>query len=110
MDSPRVDGRTTTGFLRGESIAFGAVGPDPLGVVANGADIAAGPIRTCVGCRRRAAQAGLRRFVRAADGWRADAGRRSAGRGVYLCSAVCAGRVAKNKRYPGLSREALVQW
>jgi len=68
------------------------------------------PVRTCVGCRRRQAQAGLRRFVRRVDGWQADAGRRSEGRGVYLCSSACAERVAKNKRYPGLSREALVQW
>ncbi len=68
------------------------------------------PIRTCVGCRQRLAQAALRRFVRRSDGWQADPGRRSDGRGVYLCSAACAERVAKNKRYPGLSREALVQW
>jgi len=68
------------------------------------------PVRTCVGCRQRLAQAGLRRFVRRTDGWQADAARRSDGRGVYLCSPACAERVAKNKRYPGLSREALVQW
>jgi len=68
------------------------------------------PVRTCVGCRQRLAQAGLRRFVRRPEGWQADAGPRRDGRGVYLCSAACAERVAKNKRYPGLSREALVQW
>jgi predicted RNA-binding protein YlxR (DUF448 family) len=68
------------------------------------------PHRMCVGCRERFAQASLRRFVRRADLWVADGTRRSDGRGAYLCSRKCAERVAKNKRYPGLSREALVQW
>ena len=68
------------------------------------------PVRTCVGCRGHFEQPVLRRFVRRMDGWAADGIRRSDGRGAYLCSRECAGRVAKNKRYQGLSREALVQW
>jgi predicted RNA-binding protein YlxR (DUF448 family) len=32
--------------------------------------------------------------------------RRAEGRGAYLCSALCAGRVAKNKRFPGLAAAA----
>jgi hypothetical protein len=39
--------------------------------------------------------------------WRVDAGRsRAPGRGAYLCSAACAGRVVKNRRYPGLAAAA----
>ena len=68
------------------------------------------PQRMCVGCRERFAQKALRRFVRRTDGWAADGRQRADGRGAYLCSHKCAQRVAKNKRYPGLSREALVQW
>ncbi|MDE2571853.1 MAG: DUF448 domain-containing protein [bacterium] len=64
------------------------------------------PTRTCVGCRRRFPQPRLLRFVRNAGGWEADSRRRAPGRGVYLCSAVCGVRVAKNKRYPGLSAAA----
>jgi len=68
------------------------------------------PQRSCVGCRTKFAQPMLRRFVRAGAGWVADGKRRLDGRGAYLCSLACVERVAKNKRYPGLSREALVQW
>ena len=68
------------------------------------------PQRTCVGCRKVFGQAELRRFTRQDDRWVADAGKRSEGRGAYLCSAQCAQRVAKNKRYPGLHVEALLQW
>jgi predicted RNA-binding protein YlxR (DUF448 family) len=68
------------------------------------------PVRTCVGCRTAFPQPALRRFTRTAAGWIADAGKRRDGRGVYLCSRECAERVAKNKRYPGFSREALLQW
>jgi predicted RNA-binding protein YlxR (DUF448 family) len=68
------------------------------------------PSRTCVGCRTAFEQPALRRFTRAGDRWAADAGKRREGRGVYLCSHACAQRVAKNKRYPGLSGEALLQW
>ncbi|MBV8152746.1 MAG: DUF448 domain-containing protein [Candidatus Eremiobacteraeota bacterium] len=68
------------------------------------------PIRTCVGCRERRDQSAMVRFVRRDGGgggeWSADRGRRSEGRGAYLCSAQCAGRVAKNKRYPGLAAAA----
>jgi predicted RNA-binding protein YlxR (DUF448 family) len=68
------------------------------------------PERTCVGCRTAFPQPSLRRFVRADDRWVADRGRRAAGRGAYLCSRACAERVAKNKRFPGFSVEALLQW
>ena len=69
------------------------------------------PVRTCVGCRLKAPQATLLRFVRDPAGWRADEGVRSAGRGAYLCSRACAARVAKNKRYPGLAAAAgTVAW
>jgi hypothetical protein len=69
------------------------------------------PVRTCVGCRTAFPQPSLRRFTPSADGhWRADRGRRSPGRGAYLCSRACAERVAKNRRYPGFSVEALLQW
>jgi len=48
----------------------------------------------------------MRRFTRASGGWVADRGSRQPGRGAYLCSAKCAERVAKNKRYPGLAASA----
>ncbi|TAM90857.1 DUF448 domain-containing protein, partial [bacterium] len=64
------------------------------------------PERTCVGCRRRLPQAALARFVREGTAWAVDVRRRAPGRGVYLCSAACGVRVAKNKRYPGLSAAA----
>jgi predicted RNA-binding protein YlxR (DUF448 family) len=66
--------------------------------------------RTCVGCRKRFPQPSLRRFTRRDSRWVADTGKRKEGRGAYLCSRECAQRVAKNKRYPGLSIEALLQW
>jgi predicted RNA-binding protein YlxR (DUF448 family) len=68
------------------------------------------PARTCVGCRAVFPQPALRRFTRQAGRWIADGGKRSDGRGAYLCSRACAQRVAKNKRYPGFSVEALLQW
>ncbi len=68
------------------------------------------PERTCVGCRTKFPQPSLRRFTKAGGRWIGDAGRRGEGRGAYLCSRACAERVAKNKRYPGFSGEALLQW
>ncbi len=68
------------------------------------------PRRTCVGCRTVFAQSTLRRFTRRDGRWVADGGNRNDGRGAYLCSRACAERVAKNKRYPGLHVEALLQW
>jgi predicted RNA-binding protein YlxR (DUF448 family) len=68
------------------------------------------PQRTCVGCRTVFPQPALRRFIRRDGRWTADQGKRQNGRGAYLCSRECAQRVAKNKRYPGFSSEALVQW
>jgi N utilization substance protein A len=70
------------------------------GVIAN-------PIRSCVGCRERRDQATLRRFTRVNGEWRPDEGRRADGRGAYLCSLACAQRVAKNKRFAGLSAAAV---
>jgi predicted RNA-binding protein YlxR (DUF448 family) len=66
------------------------------------------PIRQCAGCRERKPQAAMRRFVRLDHrSWQADTGRRrQPGRGVYLCSAECAKRVEKNKKYPGLAASA----
>jgi predicted RNA-binding protein YlxR (DUF448 family) len=68
------------------------------------------PTRTCVGCRTPREQRTLQRFVRRLDGWAADAGRRSDGRGVYLCHAQCARGVIKNKRYPGLGAFAIAHY
>jgi predicted RNA-binding protein YlxR (DUF448 family) len=68
------------------------------------------PQRTCVGCRTVFPQPALRRFTRRTGRWVADGGSRGPGRGAYLCSRRCAERVAKNKRYPGFSVEALLQW
>jgi len=65
------------------------------------------PYRTCVGCRLALPQAQMVRFVRTGLGWKADApGRRQPGRGAYLCSAECATKAAKNRRYPGLATAA----
>ncbi|MFZ1125818.1 MAG: DUF448 domain-containing protein [Candidatus Baltobacteraceae bacterium] len=70
------------------------------------------PVRTCVGCRRRFAQAALVRFVCRGERWERDAGRvRAAGRGAYLCSELCAAQVAKNRRYAGLAPAAEgIEW
>jgi len=68
------------------------------------------PQRTCVGCRKVFPQPALRRFTRVEGRWFADGSSRRDGRGAYLCSRQCAERVAKNKRYPGFSVEALLQW
>jgi predicted RNA-binding protein YlxR (DUF448 family) len=65
------------------------------------------PIRTCVGCRTRHPQSTLNRFVQRDAGWVADGARRGEGRGTYLCSAACAERVVKNKRFPGLASAAM---
>jgi predicted RNA-binding protein YlxR (DUF448 family) len=50
----------------------------------------------------------LTRFVRDAAGWHRDpvAQRKQPGRGAYLCSAACAQRAVKNRRYPGLGTAA----
>jgi predicted RNA-binding protein YlxR (DUF448 family) len=65
-----------------------------------------------VGCRTRAPQAALVRFVRGHDAWLADGGRaRAPGRGAYLCSPACAERAKKNKRYGGLGAAASgIEW
>jgi predicted RNA-binding protein YlxR (DUF448 family) len=48
----------------------------------------------------------MHRFVRTPEGWLPDGERRREGRGAYLCSIACAGRVEKNKRFPGLGSAA----
>ena|GEM_PF-1688916 len=65
-----------------------------------------------MGCRTRAPQASLVRFVRPNDAWIVDAGRvRAPGRGAYLCSDACAERAKKNKRYGGLGAAAgAIDW
>ena len=73
------------------------------------------PVRTCVGCRQRSAQAALTRFVRAPDGWQPDppgaeaatgarglplfAGVRAAGGKEQAVpgSCICGGRIWFNK-------------
>jgi predicted RNA-binding protein YlxR (DUF448 family) len=52
----------------------------------------------------------MQRFVRRNDGWSADSGRRSDGRGVYLCGPQCAKAVIKNKRYPGFGSYAITHY
>jgi len=47
-------------------------------------DPASGPVRTCVGCRRRADQAALLRVVADGSAVRVDPRRRAAGRGAYV--------------------------
>jgi len=56
----------------------------------------------------RFGQRALVRFVRSPAGWEPDATtrRKRAGRGAYLCSAACAERARKNRRYPGLGAAA----
>jgi len=70
------------------------------------------PERSCVGCRRRAPQATLVRFVQRPDGWRPDVSvPRAPGRGAYVCSPECAARARKNRRYPGLADAAeTIEW
>jgi predicted RNA-binding protein YlxR (DUF448 family) len=63
-----------------------------------------------VGCRERREQATLRRFTRVGGAWRPDEGRRADGRGAYVCSLACAERVAKNKRFAGLSTVAVASF
>jgi predicted RNA-binding protein YlxR (DUF448 family) len=52
----------------------------------------------------------MQRFVRVPGAgkaaWLPDACSKRPGRGVYLCSAECAVRVEKNKKYPGLASAA----
>jgi uncharacterized protein len=56
----------------------------------------ADPVRTCVGCRRRAPQRELIRLVRTPEGTLA-VGRRLPGRGAWLCagSTACLERAAR---------------
>jgi len=49
---------------------------------------AAGPLRTCVGCRRRDSPRGWQRVAAGPDGT-LGAGRHAPGRGAWLCSTAC---------------------
>jgi predicted RNA-binding protein YlxR (DUF448 family) len=54
------------------------------------------PLRTCVGCGRKASQSELLRFVSADGVLTPDLGRRSPGRGAYTCRAeACFERAAR---------------
>jgi predicted RNA-binding protein YlxR (DUF448 family) len=56
------------------------------------------PVRTCVGCGRRAAQSSLVRFA-AVDGC-VQAGRRLPGRGAYVCpSRVCFAQARRRRAF-----------
>jgi len=60
------------------------------------------PKRQCIGCGDRKEQAELLRIVRDEGGLRPDTGKRSAGRGAYICrNSGCADRMVKRK---GLDR------
>jgi uncharacterized protein len=66
------------------------------------------PVRSCVGCGRKAPQSELRRFV--ADGGRlvADPARRLPGRGVYTCpSAGCFERARARRAFARTLRGAV---
>jgi uncharacterized protein len=59
-----------------------------------------GPIRTCVGCRIKRAQADLVRVANVAGAPRVD--RTASGRGAWLCretAAACAARALKSKGF-----------
>jgi predicted RNA-binding protein YlxR (DUF448 family) len=67
------------------------------------------PVRTCVGCGRRAPQADLVRFV-AQDGRLVnDPARRLPGRGAYICrSAACFERARTRRAFSRTLRRAVV--
>jgi predicted RNA-binding protein YlxR (DUF448 family) len=58
------------------------------------------PIRTCVGCGRKAPQRELVRFVASAGVLTADSERRSPGRGAYTCPrTACFERAAARRAF-----------
>jgi predicted RNA-binding protein YlxR (DUF448 family) len=67
-----------------------------------------GPIRTCIGCRRRACPAELVRIVRLADGSLA-VGRTLPGRGAWLCRGRpdCLGRAEQRRAFARALRAPL---
>jgi predicted RNA-binding protein YlxR (DUF448 family) len=75
----------------------------------------AGPVRTCVGCRRKRRKDELLRVVRTPDGGtHADPDGRGAGRGAYICfdpacvrEAMSSGRLRRGLRLPGALSEGL---
>ena len=65
-----------------------------------------GPVRTCVGCGRRAPQAELLRFV-ARDGTLAHS-QRAPGRGAYTCRRLaCFERAAERRAFNRTLRQTL---
>jgi predicted RNA-binding protein YlxR (DUF448 family) len=67
---------------------------------------AAGPVRTCAGCGRKAPQRELVRFT-AVDG-RLEAGRGLPGRGVYTCSRLaCFERAASRNAFSRVLRRTV---
>ena len=68
---------------------------------------AAEPQRTCVGCRRRAGQSELVRFVRSSDGTPVE-GRTLPGRGAWLCRATldaCRELAVRRRAFPRAFRD-----
>ena len=59
------------------------------------------PVRTCVGCRERAAKQDLLRVVAAGEGLVPDPGGRSPGRGAYLHrSTACLDTALRRRAFP----------
>jgi predicted RNA-binding protein YlxR (DUF448 family) len=80
-------------------------------------------VRQCVVCKQRSEKHKLARFVTRPSSpasqesqppgpsqWVADASGTLPGRGAYICSAQCAERVKKNKRYRALSVVATMEY
>ena len=66
------------------------------------------PVRTCVGCGRRAPKAELVRYVARDGSLVRDPSGSAAGRGAYACpSAECLERAVTRKRFPRSLRAAV---
>ena len=64
------------------------------------------PVRTCVGCGRKAPQSDLRRFTARGGVLTADFGRRLPGRGAYTCrSAACFERARARRAFARTLRQ-----
>jgi len=70
--------------------------------------VTGGPVRTCVGCRRRDAQEGLLRVVADGTGVRVDPRRRALGRGAYVHPDPACVALAVRKRAFGRTLRAPV--
>ena len=68
----------------------------------------AGPVRTCVGCRRRDDQAALLRVVANGTGVRVDVRRRAPGRGAYVHpDPACVTAAVKRRAFPRALRASV---